>query len=400
MAAQISKRRVAFVVQRAGREVNGGAESHCLQVAQRMGENWNTEVLTTCALDYMEWQNHYPEGIEEAEGATIRRFLVDQPRDVTAFNRLSAKLHARQAATTIAEQEEWMHAQGPVSTQLLDYLRQHHDDYDAFIFFGYLYATTYFGLPLVRDRAFLVPLAHNEWPIHLPMWDPFFTLPRGFIFNTETERDFLRRRFPGLRLDGPVIAVGIQPPDSTAPSRFVQQYGLQDPFLLYVGRVDESKGCRSLFDYFLRARAERVFAYKLVLIGSEIMPIPFDDGIIHLGFVSEEEKWNAMAACDWLVVPSAHESLSMVLLEAWSVGRPAIVNGDCDVLKEHCQSAHGGLWYRDYAEWLAIFSLADAPSKAILGQQGETYVRRSYTWTAVERAYLEFFSEGAAGNVR
>ena len=44
--------RIGFVVQRAGAEVNGGAESHCLQVALRMGRHWNTEVLTTCALDF------------------------------------------------------------------------------------------------------------------------------------------------------------------------------------------------------------------------------------------------------------------------------------------------------------------------------------------------------------
>src|SRR5437764_15378920 len=88
--------RIAFVVQRCGVEVNGGAEAHCLQVAQRMAGYWQTEVLTTCALDYMTWENRYPEGLEEAGGTVIRRFPVDAPRDVAAFNRLSEELHARQ----------------------------------------------------------------------------------------------------------------------------------------------------------------------------------------------------------------------------------------------------------------------------------------------------------------
>src|SRR5947209_4773232 len=93
--AQRGNKRVAFVVQRSGSEVNGGAETLCLQIAQRMAEHWSTEVLTTCALDYMTWDNFYPEGVEQLGSTRVRRFPVDQPRDVDAFNKLSAALHER-----------------------------------------------------------------------------------------------------------------------------------------------------------------------------------------------------------------------------------------------------------------------------------------------------------------
>ena len=99
-----SRPRVAFVVQRCGRDVNGGAESLCLQIAERLGRRWPTDVLTTCALDYMTWENFYPEGVEEVGSTMIRRFPVDGPRDVAAFNRLSETLHARQKSATLAEQ--------------------------------------------------------------------------------------------------------------------------------------------------------------------------------------------------------------------------------------------------------------------------------------------------------
>ena len=380
--------RVAFVVQRCGLEVNGGAETHCLQVAQRMAGYWKTEVLTTCALDYMTWQNHYPEGLERLGGAVIRRFLVDTPRDVASFNRLSEELHARQKSATLAEQETWMRAQGPMSAGLLDYLRAKVDSYDAFVFFGYLYATTYFGLPLVKDKASLAPLAHDEWTIYFSMWNRFFALPKTLIFNSEAERQFLRERFPSISLEGPVIAVGIQPPREVEPDSFRARYGITELFLLYVGRVDESKGCATMFDYFSRWKNETGSPHKLVLLGTEVMPVPFHDDIIHLGFVGDEDKWEAMSACDWLIMPSPHESLSMALLETWSVGRPALVNGTCDVLTSHCRQSNGGLWYNNYTEWSAALSIIDEDTKRVLGRQGQAYVERCYSWERVERDYL------------
>lgn len=380
--------RVAFIVQRCGVEVNGGAEAHCLQIAQRMSKHWETEVLTTCALDYMTWEDHYPPGPEEAGGTVIRRFRVDQPRDVGRFNQLSGELHARQATASLAEQDEWMRAQGPVSSALLDYLTANRDEYDAFIFFGYLYATTYLGLPLVREKAFLAPLAHDEWTIYFTMWDSFFELPQRFIFNTSFEHDFLRRRFPALPLEGPVVGVGIEPPLSFDPERFRSRYGFTDPFLLYVGRVDESKGCRQLIEDFIRARNAGTIETKLILAGNEVMPIPFHDDVIHLGFIDEQQKWDAMAACDWLVMPSPHESLSMVLLEAWAAGRPAIVTADAEVLVGQCRRANAGLWYRDPREFESIVRTVDATTKDTLGANGQHYVAEHYSWTRVESDYL------------
>jgi glycosyltransferase involved in cell wall biosynthesis len=380
--------KVAFVVQRCGLEVNGGAEAHCLQVAQRMAKHWDTEILTTCALDYMTWENFYAEGMEQIGATLVRRFPVDRARNVEFFNRLSSELHARQAETTLEEQEEWMRAQGPISTPLFAFLNAQGESYDAFIFFGYLYATTYFGLPSVRGKAFLAPLAHDEWPIYFAMWDNVFSLPVAFIFNTAAERKFLQRRFSTHALPGPVAGIGIEPPKNIDSEGFGARYHLTSPFLLYVGRIDESKGCATMFDYFIRWRQSSDTPCKLVLLGKEIMPVPFHDDIIHLGFVSEEEKWAAMKGCTWLLMPSPHESLSMVLLEAWSVGRPALVNAQCDVLTAHCRESNGGLWYRDFDEWNATLSIVDSEIRDTLGRQGKAYVRECYSWDRVEGSYL------------
>jgi glycosyltransferase involved in cell wall biosynthesis len=285
-----------------------------------------------------------------------------------------------------------MRAQGPISTPLLRYLGEQEDSYDAFIFFGYLYATTYFGLPLVSRKAFLAPLAHAEWPIYFSMWERIFSLPRTLIYSTPAEQEFLQRRFPGLTRTGPTIGVGIEPPRQVQSAEFRARYGLHQPFLLYLGRIDESKGCAEMIDYFLHARRDGMIAHKLVLAGREVMPVPFHDDIISLGFLGEQEKWDALAACDWLLMPSKHESLSMVLLEAWQMERPVLVNGQCDVLRVHCEQSNGGLWYDNEDEWIAALTSIDEPTKRQLGRQGQDYVRERYSWERVERAYLDLLS--------
>jgi glycosyltransferase involved in cell wall biosynthesis len=380
--------KAAFVVQRCGLEVNGGAEALCLKIAQRMSQYWDVEILTTCALDYVTWKNHYSPGVTEVSGVKVRRFLVVQQRDTTAFNRLSEKIYPRLKQASLKEQEDWMLAQGPWSPDLRDYIKQHQDDYDAFIFFTYLYATTYFVLPLVAQKAYLAPLAHDEWSIYMGMWDTFFEKPRGFVFNTVEEWNFLKRRFPEVTLEGPVAGVAVEPPVAYSAEHFRQQYNIYEPFLLYIGRVDPSKGCEELFDYFIKLRSQEPSSRKLVLLGKPTMPISSHPDIIALGFVDEQTKWDALAACDLLVMPSPYESLSIVLLEAWAVGKPVLVNGRCEVLVGQCRRAQGGLWYTSKYEFQVAIEKMDELVRNQLGLQGKSFVETNYVWSKIENKYL------------
>ncbi len=380
--------RVAFVVQRCGLEVNGGAETLCLKIAERMSKYWDTEILTTCALDYTTWQNYYSPGVAEISGVKVRRFQVSPQRDVKKFNRLSEKIHPRLKQAFVKEQEEWMRHQGPWSLDLMTYVKQCKHEYDAFIFFTYLYATTYFILPLVAEKACLAPLAHDEWPIYLSMWDKFFEKPRSFVFNTPEERDFLQARFPNVNLEGPVAGMAVDPPEAYSPNNFRRKYDIHEPFLLYVGRVDPSKGCEELFRYFIELRTHETLPRKLVLLGRPTMPIPQHPDIIALGFVDEQVKWDALAACDLLIMPSSYESLSIVLLEAWIVGKPVLVNGRCDVLVGQCRRAQGGLWYTNKDEFLLALERIGEPTGSQLGLQGKSFVRTHYIWSQIERKYL------------
>jgi hypothetical protein len=162
----VKRRKIAFVVQRCGREIAGGAEAHCLVMAQRMSAYWETEVLTTCALDYETWKDSYPSGPDEVDGTLIRRFPVAAPRDIETFNRISEHL-PKLGEASVEEERKWMHAQGPWSPALVNYIEANADSYDVFIFFTYLYWHTWAGLPKVAKKAILVPLAHDEWTIYL-----------------------------------------------------------------------------------------------------------------------------------------------------------------------------------------------------------------------------------------
>jgi glycosyltransferase involved in cell wall biosynthesis len=86
-----------------------------------------------------------------------------------------------------------------------------------------------------------------------------------------------------------------------------------------------------------------------------------------------------------LVMPSPYESLSMVLLEAWNHGRPALVNGRCDVLKGQAVRSNGALWYRSFDEFDVGLRrlLANAGLAREMGENGRAYVDREYRWPRV-----------------
>ncbi len=115
-------------------------------------------------------------------------------------------------------------------------------------------------------------------------------------------------------------------------------------------------------------------------------------------FVSEKGKWNAMAACDWLILPSEYGSLSISLLETWGAARPALVNSKSKVLAGHCRRSHGGLCYNDWNECEAALRVIDKETKARLGAQGQDYVRIRDRWDRIESDYLRALDPSQMNN--
>lgn len=383
--------KIAFVVQRYGKEVMGGSELHCRQVAERLVDaGHDCVVFTTTAKDYVTWKNEYPEGRTLLNGVSILRFDVDKERDIDSFNDFSDQIFFN--AHTREEEIEWMERQGPNSTRLLEAIAERQSDFDIFIFFTYLYFNTYWGLKRVSGKKALVPTAHDEPALHLEIMGEVFSAPDAFVFNTEAEKKMLSTHFSFNGKYSDVVGVGVEIPQSKYPVGFGAKYGLDAPFILYAGRIEPGKGCRELIDYFIRYHEQNP-TISLVLIGKLLMELPRHAGIHYLGFLPTDEKNQAMAAALVSVHPSHLESLCMAALESLAVETPILVQARTDPLKQHCVSGDCGLWYSEYAEFAAALNLllSDGRLRSGLGRNGKAYVQQNYSWKEIINKYERLF---------
>jgi glycosyltransferase involved in cell wall biosynthesis len=390
--------RLAFVVQRYGLEIDGGAEYECRRVAEALASHHDVEVLTTCARDYLTWRNVDRPGLQTVNGVRVRRFPVDRPRRVRAFGRYADWLYA--TPHTFFDEAEWVRRQGPLCPALIEWIRAHADDHDAFLFYTYLYLPTTLGLPLVAHKAVLVPTAHDERPIYLDLFRSLFRIPRALIFQVEEERAFVEARFHTAHLPSAVIGAGIDPVAEADGARFRRGYGLEGPYLLYVGRVDVEKGCRTLVDAFLAWRERAAEPATLVLMGTVALKLPRHPAIRPLGFRPEAEKHDAIAGATALVMPSPHESFSFVILEAWSQGTPVLATARSPVLRGHVERSGAGLLFDrapgDFGAGAGAL-LADEALRKALGERGRAYVEQRYRWPRITSQYLAFLAQVFGG---
>ena len=380
------------VVQRYG-NVPGGAEAHARSVVQRLRPHFAIEVATTNSTDYLTWKGDLTAGLDQVDGVTVRRFPVERRR---AWNFKLYERRAFRTGHTLEDERAFIDAQGPYAPELLDFLFRRGRDYDHVLFFTYIYYPTVLGLPLVPERAVLVPTAHEESAIGLTAYKPVFHGPRAIAYNTEEERRMVWRRFGNERVSNEIVGVGIDVPAERDAARFRVKHGITGPYLLYVGRIGVSKGSRELFTHYERWRAsDPAHDVSLVLVGDAEIAIPMTSGVIHLGRLSEQDKWDALAGCAAFVMPSLLESLSLVTLEAWAAGRPVIVDARSPVLAGMARRAGVGLVYRTSAEFAEICELLmDDPGLGDrLGRSGADFVARTYTWPRVVETYLDLFAE-------
>ena len=390
--------RIAFIVQRYGLEILGGSEYHCRLIAERMaGRRCAVDVLTTCARDYISWANEYPEGPEQINGVTVRRFANDRTRDIEAFNRFSDWIF--QHPHTRDDELSWLEQQGPWCPALVAHLARTAHTYDALIFFTYLYAPTVLSVGIDPGRSILVPTAHDEPAIHLDIYRQMFRTPAAIAFNTEIEKTFLSKTFEFNAIATETVGCGVdllggQPHANHRPPKGIPA----GPYVIYGGRIDPGKGCADLLEHFAAYQEEGGEA-SLVLMGSKLMPLPDVPWLYYAGLLSEADRLAALGAARLVVVPSPLESLSLLALEAMALGVPVLCNARAEVLVDHCRRSNAGLFYSTRDEFVecAKLLMADGVLRERMGRNGRTYVRNNYHWDVIMQKYDRLIAALAHG---
>jgi glycosyltransferase involved in cell wall biosynthesis len=214
------------------------------------------------------------------------------------------------------------------------------------------------------------------------------------MYNSPEEREMIQAASANQDVPSVIVGIGSNVPTDAQAGRFRQKFGVREPFAIYVGRIDENKGCKELFEFFdgyLHAGLGRL---SLVLVGNSLLPVPANPRIRHLGFLDDADKFDAMAAAELLIMPSYFESLSMVALEAWALGKPVLANAKCDVLKGQSIRSNAGLYYENRAEFIEALRAIEQNRwlSAGLGRNGRQFFREHYDWGVIERKYLDMFA--------
>ena len=338
--------------------------------------------------DYISWRNERPEGVETVHGVAVRRFPVAREREPGEFAGWSTRVFT--TAHSLGDELSWLEAEGPTSPALIDHIGQQAErDYDFFIFFSFRYYHSFHGLRAVPGKAILVPTAERDGALGLGMFQPVFRAARALMYNSYEERALIHAVSDNQDVPGVVVGVGSDIP--SGPSRPGSVRGsasaIASPSTSGGStRTRAARSCSSSSSYYSSALVDGV---HLVLIGTPVIPIPKHPRIHHLGFVTDEDKFDAIAASELLIMPSYFESLSMVALEAWALGRPVLANAACDVLHGQCLRSNAGLFYQGFREFFETLRTLDGTPAlaAALGENGRAYFQRHYTWPVIERKY-------------
>lgn len=399
-------KKIAFILNRYGAGMNGGAEVHCHMLAKRLLPFYNVEVLTTTIRVFKDPAKDYPEGVDSEHNILIRRFKP-RPADCqhagwirrkhrfmrrvryylaqTGVLRLLSAVHPVWTSGAKAE-AQFLKTEVDYAPELLQFIEEHQDEYAALIFMNFYSGLTVFGSAIAPEKSILIPLAHPDKPLYYSINTRVFTHTRHIAFNTDAERRLCHRIFGCAMAPNSIVGAGIEEAPPAEWSEVKVKYGLPDQYALYLGRVTRGK-INDLIPDFLNYKNSSNPEAKLVLVGGVDPKIthPGDPNILFTGFVTEEEKSTIIRHAALMINPSKMESLSLLMLEAMENRIPVLVNGKCEVMKDHCKQSGAALYYNNPQDFRRkLHRLFTNPElRRQLGNNGPAYVEQHYDWDLI-----------------
>lgn len=404
----MAKEKIALITIRYGKDINGGAEYHCRMLAERLVNDYDVEVFTTCVRNYNTGLNELPEGEEIINDVLVRRFKAEpiakekhklyskEEKSVRKWRRFLFRIGILRYLANISPVWKCKHkvelksflSYPFYSPDMRNFIRSNKNQYKVFIPVNMAESTTFFTAMEAPEKTILIPTMHNQGIFFKAIQTEVMTRVAYIGFNVEAEQKLAENVFGKHMSPHGIISVGIEELEPALWAQTQKKYKLPNDYLLYMGRVDPNK-MGKIFDYFVKYKEKYPqSSLQLVLVGAinfDQLPLERQD-LIYTGFVSDEEKLVILQHAKIVINPSKFESLSLMLLEAMSQGKPMIVNGECEVLKEHCvKSNNAALYYVGKRSFISKLHQLDVSDQLRfeMGKKAIKYVRENYNWSVI-----------------
>ncbi|HMN31113.1 MAG TPA: glycosyltransferase family 4 protein, partial [Caldilineaceae bacterium] len=372
----------------------GGSERYITDLSETLARRGHTvDVFTSQSRDYHTWRNELP-AREQINGVTVHRF-PSWARTQFTWRILNWGLsHYARTRARIAEPGILV-GNGPISPPLFRALTSRAGDYDLVHINQLHYAHAWTAYRALRHRGLPIVLTPH---LHAEQWQTYdigylWQVLRGsdaLLAVTRVEQEFLQRRLPGQIVVQGGNGLNLNEFPARDPARSRARFGLPPEafVLLFLGRKTEYKGLEPLLQAFTLLRPRHPELY-LLAVGPETAyseqlwsSYGQSNGLVVRGALSNEERLDALAACDLLAMPSTGEAFGIVYLEAWAYSKPVIGANIRAVASLISNEVDGFVVDPEQPSALlnAILSLITDRSRARrMGWRGQAKVRQRYT---------------------
>jgi poly(glycerol-phosphate) alpha-glucosyltransferase len=220
-----------------------------------------------------------------------------------------------------------------------------------------------------------------------------------------------------------VIPYGINLPEPQNGCSLGKNHPLSDvkregkKVLLYLGRLHPKKGIANLLESWASIQScpssiadPQASQWCLAIAGwdqgnyeKELRRRAAEDGtedsVLFLGPRFKDEKAACYRNCDALVLPSFSEGTPMVVLEAWSYGKPVVMTPECNLPEGFAADAAIRVEPRPESiqQGLHLLFEMSAADRQAMGQRGLKLVSERFTWSRVASQMRDLYAWATGG---